>query len=57
MLKAQKTHTSILGSERKVQNLGNKKHVLPVGHLTCQTVAHSAHAARGNGPKAKNENV
>jgi len=35
--------------------MGNKKRVLPVGHSPSPIVAPRAHAARGNGYKAKAE--
>lgn len=44
-----------LDNKRLASIKGNEKRVLPIGHSPSQTVAHSAHAARGNGPKDKAE--
>ncbi|EGW20665.1 hypothetical protein [Methylobacter tundripaludum] len=55
MLKAKKHKHLTLDNKRVSVNMGNNRRVLPVGHSPSPIVAHRAHAARGNGYKAKAE--
>jgi len=55
MLKAKKHKHLTLDKKGVSVNMGNKMRVLPVGHAPSPIVAPRAHAARGNGYKAKAE--